>query len=397
MTRKMLAAGAAALAFAASPAAAQEFRIGFINTLTGGGALPGMEQVNGWRLGLEHEGWTKDGDKLGGVATRIFMGDDQQKTDVGLQAVSKVIDQDKVHLVAGIIWSNVLMASIKKIADSKVPLVITNAGAAPVAGKDCNPLFMSTSWNNDQVPEALGTVMTEDKLASIYLLAPNYQAGKDMVAGLKRTLKGPKIVDETYFKLGEADFQANISQVRAAKPAALFVFAPGSMGVAFMKQWAASGLGKDVKLYTVFTVDQLTMPAIGDSGVGSFIAMYWNEDLKNPANEKFVKAFAAKHGRSPSHYAAQAYDAPRLIAAALKATGGKYDDPMALARALRKTKYDSVRGPYEYNVNGMPIQNFYKKEIIKGADGKPTIVTRGTVFTAHKDAYWQECPADKRL
>jgi branched-chain amino acid transport system substrate-binding protein len=387
---------AAALALAA-PAGAQELRIGFLNTYTGGGALLGRHQDNGWKLGLAHEGWAKDGDKLGGVPTRIFYADDQQKTDAGLKEAEKFLKQDKVHIVAGVIWSNVLMAVAKPTFDNKTILLTTNAGASPMAGAACNPLFVSSSWNNDQAPEALGKRMTDDKLASIYMIAPNYQAGKDMISGVLRTLKGPKVLGQDLVKLGETDFQANISKIRAEKPAAVFAFMPGAMSPAFFKQWAASGVGKEIKLYTVFSVDNATLPAIGDAALGSYHASYWSTDLPFPETQRFVKDYTAKYGGLPSEFAAQAYDGARLIAAAVKAVKGKVDDPMALAKALRHTAYPSTRGPYQYNVNGIPIQNFYLREVVRGKDGKPAIVSKGAIFTKHKDSYWEKCPADKRL
>jgi branched-chain amino acid transport system substrate-binding protein len=390
------AAALAVLAFAA-PAAAQELRIGFLNTYTGGGALLGKHQDNGWKLGLADEGWTKDGDKLGGVVTKIFYGDDQQKTDAGLKEAEKFLKQDKVQIIAGIIWSNVLMAIAKPTFDAKVILLTTNAGASPVAGAACNPLFLSSSWNNDQAPEALGKRMSDDKIASIYMIAPNYQAGKDMITGVQRTLKGPKVIGQDLVKLGESDFQANISKIRAEKPAAVFAFMPGAMSPAFFKQWQASGIGKDIRLYTVFSVDNATLPAIGDAAIGSYHASYWSHDLKFPENEKFVKAYTAKYNHLPAEFAAQAYDAARQIAAAVKAINGKVDDSMALAKALRHTKYPSTRGPFEYNVNGIPIQNFYLREVVKGADGKATIVSKGAILEKHKDAYWEQCPANMRL
>jgi branched-chain amino acid transport system substrate-binding protein len=189
----------------------------------------------------------------------------------------------------------------------------------------------------------------------------------------------------------------NISKARASGAKAVFIFAPGGMGVAFFKNWQAAGAGKDIKLYTAFTVDWSTLPAIGDAALGTYHTMFWNVDLDNATNKAFVKDFAAGYGRNPSHYAAQSYDGARIIAAGLKATGGKFDDGVALAKAIRKAKFESVRGAFTYNVNGMPIQNFYLREVVKGADGKPTIVTRGTIFQSHKDAYWEKCPADKRL
>jgi branched-chain amino acid transport system substrate-binding protein len=294
--KKLLLAGTA-LALSAGLAGAQELRIGYINTFTGGGAVPGVEGTNAWRIGLEHEGWMKDGDKLGGVPTRIFNGDDQQKPDVAVAEAEKMIKQHRVHVVAGFMWSNTMMAAMKPITDAKVAMLILNAGASPIAGPACSPYIVSTSFNNDQFAESLGKLLSEEKIETIAAMAPNYQAGRDMFAGLKRTLKGPKITEEILFKLGETDFQADISKIRATKPTALFIFAPGAMGPAFMKQWQASGAGKDIKLYTTNTVDWLTLPAIGDAAVGSFHALHWNTDLKNDANDKFVKAYVAKHGQ----------------------------------------------------------------------------------------------------
>ncbi len=396
MLRIVLLAGTA-LAAGMATASAQEFKLGVITTLSGPGAGPGTELQKGFTIGLKHEGWTKDGDKFAGVPTKVIWGDDQQKTDAGVREAEKLLDQEKVNVLAGIIWSNVALAVYPKAIAKNIPYVITNAGASQFAGEMCNPLLTSTSWNNDQVPEALGERMNRDKIESIYMLAPNYQAGKDMVAGVKRTLKGPKIIGEDYFKLGETDHQASISKVRASGAKAVFLFAPGGMGVAFFKNWQASGAGKTIKLYTAFTVDWSTLPAIGDAALGTYHTMYWNVDLDNPTNKAYVKDFVAAYGRNPSHYAAQAYDGARIIAAGLKAAGGKFQDGPALARAIRKAKYDSARGPYTYNVNGMPIQNFYLREVVKGADGKPTIVTRGTIYRNQKDAYWEKCPADKRL
>lgn len=389
----------AALACAAAPGSgsAQELRIGFMNTMSGGGAVIGKHQVNGWHLGLEHEGWMKDGDKLGGVVTRIFEADDQAKPDVGIAAAQKFIQQDKVQIIAGVIWSNILVPVQKIAMEANIGLIGTNAGTSLIAGPLCNPLFISTSWQGDQPSEALGTLITKDKVASIVLLAPNYQGGKDLISGVTRTLKGVKIISTELFKLGETDYQAELSKVRAAKPAAVFVFAPGAMGPAFVKQWSASGLGKEIKLYATQTIDWVTLPAIGEPAIGAFETIQWSVDLDNATNKAFVKDYIAKFGHTPSNFAQQAYDAPRLIAAAVKAVNGKVDDVAALMKAMRKVTYPSARGPYEYNVNGFPIQDFYKVEVVKGADGKPTIVNRGVVSAKAKDAYWEKCPADKRI
>ncbi len=396
MQRSALLLGAAS-ALLVSAASAQELRIGYLNTTTGPGAIIGQDMARGWQLGLEHQGWSKDGDKLGGVPTRVIYADDQQKVDVAIAATDRMIKGDKVHLIAGNIWSNVLMAMHKPAVDAKVGVLSTNAGPSPLAGSGCTPYFISTSWNNDQMPEAMGMVLSEAPIQRLVLMAPNYQAGKDALAGFERAYKGKAaIADRVLFKFGESDFQADISKLRAAKADAVFLFAPGAMGVAFMKQWAASGANREIKLYDVFTMNWVTLGPIGEAALGSFHTNFWDPGSAEPANQKFVKAYLAKHNRMPAHFAAQAYDAATLIAATVSRLGGKTDDVLQLMKAMRKTEFASVRGKFAYNVNGMPIQNFYLREVVKDAGGKPTIKTVRTIVTAHKDSYWEQCPAAMR-
>ena len=400
MHRWIIAAGAA-LSLAAAPAGAQEqrgateLRIGFLNTTTGGGALIGKHFENGWKLGLEHQGFTKDGDKLGGVAAKIFYADDQLKPDVGLKEVEKFLKQDKVQIVAGIIWSNVMMTIQQPVLDAKVLLFAANAGPSPLAGPLCNPLIVSTAWANDDNHEAAGELVQREGVKSLVAMAPNYQAGKDSITGFSRFYKG-KIIETIYYKLGETDFQADLAKVRALKPEAVFVFAPGAMGIAFMKQWAAAGLPKEMKVYSAFSVDYVTLGAMGDAAAGAILPTMWNDDIANPRNAKFVKDYAAKFGHMPSNFAAQYYDAPGVIAAAVKAMGGKVDDTAALAKAMRKAPIASVRGDLKYNFNGFPIQPFYKAVVVKGADGKIGIKTEGKIWE-RPDTMSEKCPADKRI
>jgi branched-chain amino acid transport system substrate-binding protein len=218
-----------------------------------------------------------------------------------------------------------------------------------------------------------------------------------MLAGFERYYKG-KVAGRILYKTGQTDFQADITRIRAANPPAVFTFSPGGMGIAFLKQWAASGVGKDVKLYSVFTVDYATLPAIGDAAIGTYHTSFWSPDSKDPVNQRFVKDYRAKYGAMPPQYAAQSYDAARLIAAAVRNLDGKIDeaDMLPLVRAMRKVPFPSIRGDFKYNVNGVPIQNFYKREVVKGDDGKPMIRTAGTVFEKHKDSYWEKCPQNRR-
>jgi len=382
------------LVAAATPGAAQELRIGFLNTTSGNIAVVGKHLENGWKLGLASEGWQKEGDKLGGVPTRVFYADDQGKTDVGVREAERLIRNERVQFVAGVLAANIVMAVQKTVFDANLPLIAMNAGPAPLAGPLCSPLFVSTSFMGDLGAEATGELATREGTKSVVLMAPNYQAGKDMAAGFKRTYKG-KVESEILFKFGEADFQADFSKVRAAAPEAVFVFAPGGMGIAFLKQWASSGLREKTKLYTLYVVDNATLPAIGDAAIGAFHASHWNPNLDNPRNAAFLKAYQAAHNSLPSMFAAQGYDGARAIADAMRKLGGKTDDPPAIARSIRKSGLASVRGDLKYNVNGFPIQPYWKIEVVKGPDGKP--LKRGTEMVfVRPDSLWEKCPVDKR-
>ena len=380
-------------AVAGAPASAQELRLGYLSTLTGPFAGIGGHNEKGWKLGLAKEGWTKDGDKLGGVPTRVFSADDQAKPDVGLREVERMIKSERTQIIAGTLASNVMMAIAKVVLDSNIVLVGTNAGPAPLAGEQCHPLFVSASFMNDQNSEATGELVTKDNVKSVYLIAPNYQAGKDNVAGFQRTYKGT-IAGQALVKLGESDFQADFAKVRAAAPEAVFVFAPGAMGVSFMKQWESSGLGKTIKLYTLYTIDNSTLPAIGMAAVGSKHTSHWNPTDPNPRNQDFVKEYLAANGQLPSLFAVQGYDAARTIAAAVKKLNGKIDDPKLISKTLRDGMA-SVRGDLKYNVNGFLIQPYWQLEVV-AKDGKAVEQGLGKVME-RPDSFGDKCPKDRQL
>lgn len=391
---RTLAASCLLVGLAAS-AAAQELRIGYLNTTTGPFAVIGTPMQNGWRLALEEAGWAKDGDKLGGIPTKIGYADDQAKTDVAVREVERMIKSDRVQLVAGVLVSNVMMAINKTVFDANVSLLSTNAGPAPLAGEICNPLFVSASFMNDQNAEATGELATRDGIKTVYMMAPNFQAGRDNFAGFQRTYKG-QVVGSSLYKMGESDFQADFSKVRAAAPEAVYVFAPGSMGISFLKQWQSSGLAKTTKLYTLYVVDYATLPAIGDAAIGTVMTSHWNPDFQHPRNQAFIKAYIAKFNSHPSLFAAQGYDGLKAVAAAAQALGAKVEEPGAIARQIRKQGLASVRGDLKYNVNGFPIQPYWKIEIVAGPDGKPIKKGREMVFE-RKDSFWEKCPEAKRL
>jgi branched-chain amino acid transport system substrate-binding protein len=378
---------AASVAFSL-PAAAQQqkLKIGFISTMSGPPAIIGKHMKDSVEIALDQLNR-----RVGGLETEVFYGDDQFKPEVGVQLAEEMLKKNQVDFMAGIIWSNVMMAVVPVVTGAGKIMVGANAGASPLAGKECNELYFSASWNNDQSPEALGKYLQDKGINDIYVLAPNYQAGKDMVAGLKRYYKG-RIVDEVYTKFQQQDYQAEISQLRAKNPKAVFAFYPGGMGIQFVKQYTQAGLRDQIPLYTVFTVDETTLPALKEAALGQYEARFWSPDLNVPASKKYVADFEKKFGYTPSFYGAQSYDAIMLIDSAVRGTKGNLKDTKALVVEMRKANYSSVRGKFEFNNNHHPIQDFYLLQAVKSTnkDGVAMHIVQ-KAFEKHKDAYYQDC------
>src|SRR5687767_8634268 len=375
----------AVFAFTTPAAAQQKIKIGFITTMSGPQGVIGAYMKDSVELALDHLGR-----KVGGLEAEVIYGDDQTKPDVGVQVAEEMLKKHNVDIVAGIIWSNVMMAVQPIFNGSGKIMVGANAGASPLAGSACNELYFSTSWNNDQTPEALGKFLQDSGVNDIYVMAPNYQAGKDMVSGLKRYYKG-RIVDEVYTKLGQQDYQAEITQLRSKNPKAVFAFYPGGMGIQFLRQYDQAGLRDKLPLYTVYTVDEISIPAVKDAAVGIYETRYWSPDLKNPANEKFVNDYKKKYKKLPVFYGAQSYDSIMLIDSAVKAVKGNVKDTKGMVAAMRKADFKSLRGPFQYNVNHHPIQNFYLLKTEKLKNGEIEMRIQKTVFEKHKDSYYQDC------
>ena len=384
-------AGVVAAAFAASLTAAapalaqQKLKIGFITTMSGPQGIIGKHMKDSVELALDHLGR-----KIGGLDVEIVYGDDQTKPDVGVQIANDMLKREQVDIMSGIIWSNVMMAVVPVVTGAGKIMVGTNAGASPLAGAQCNELYFSTSWNNDQSPEAMGKFLQDSGVNDVYVLAPNYQAGKDMVTGFKRYFKG-RIVEEIYTKLGQQDYQAEITQLRAKNPKAVFAFYPGGMGIQFVRQYHQSGLRERIPLYTVFTVDETTLPAIKEAAIGQYEARFWSPDMNTAASKKYVGDFRKKYGYTPAFYGAQSYEGIMLINSAVKAVKGKVSDTKAMVAALRKADYDSIRGRYKFNVNHHPIQSFYLLKAVKGGSDGVEMRIQKKVFNDHKDAYYKDC------
>ncbi|MBJ6124848.1 ABC transporter substrate-binding protein [Microvirga splendida] len=379
---------ATALGLTATPALAQEkLKVGLLLTLSGPSAVLGQHARDGFQLAV------KDlGGKLGGRDVEVIVIDDELKPDVAVTKVKGLLERDKVDFVVGPIFSNVAVAVHKPITDAKTVYISVNAGPSNLAGRSCNPYFFATSYQNDQSHEVLGKVAQDRGYKKVYLLAPNYQAGKDGLAGFKRRYKG-EIVEESYTPLNTLDFQSELAKIASMQPDAIFTFMPGGMGVNLVKQYRAAGLADRIPFLSAFTVDETTLPAQQHAAVGMLSGSNWAPNLDTPENKKFVAAYEAAYNTVPATYAMQSYDAALVIDAALKATGGKTDNKDALQKAIQKAEFKSLRGDFKFGANGFPIQDFYLVKAAKRPDGKFQTEIVEKVFDDYTDAYAKECAA----
>src|SRR6204780_2260216 len=388
-----LIAGTAALALLAGPAVVQPamaqqktVKIGFISTFSGPAAAIGNDMRTPFELPLDHPGH-----KLGGLPVEVIYEDDTQKPDVGVQKTQKLIESDHVDFIVGYIWSNVLLASLKPLVDSKTMAVVTNAGASQLAGDQCSPYVFSTSWNNDQTPAAIGTYMNQKGVKTAFLMGPNYAAGKDMLNGVQTTFKGQIVGQELTRWPDQLDFSAELSKARAANPDAIFAFYPGGAGVQFITQYAQAGLKGQIPLYTAFIVDDLSLPRLKDLAVGVPGAQEWVNDLPNDANKKFVADFKAKYKASPSFYGAQTYDAVGLIDSAITAVKGDLTNKEGMRKVMEKADFKSVRGSFKFGNNHIPIQNFYLQDAVKNADGSFALKSVATIVKDSRETFHGQC------
>jgi branched-chain amino acid transport system substrate-binding protein len=386
--RKTWIAAGTALTLAAVPAMAQDktVKIGFISTFSGPVAAIGNDMKNSFELGLDQHGR-----KLGGLPVEVIYEDDQLKPEVGVQKTQKLIESDKVDFVVGYIWSNVLLASLKPLVDSKTMTVVTNAGPSQLAGELCSPYVFSTSWNNDQTPAAVGLYMNQKGVKTAFLMGPNYAAGKDMLAGVQTTFKGQIVGQELTRWPDQLDFSAELSKAREAKPDAIFAFYPGGAGVQFITQYVQAGLKGQIPLYTAFIIDDLSLPRLKDLAVGIPGAQEWVNDLPNDANKKYVTEYKAKYSASPSFYGAQTYDAVGLIDSAVTAVKGDLANKDGLRQAMEKADFKSVRGNFKFGNNHIPIQNFYLQDAVKNADGSYALHTVATIVENDQDKFHDKC------
>jgi len=385
--RLSLAAALCAAALALPAHAADAIKIGFLSTLSGPGGALGIDIRDGFQLAIKHAGG-----KLGGLDAEVTVVDDQQKADVGRQAIDRLIKRDHVDVMTGMVFSNVLLPLMPSILNSDTVYISTNTGPMDYAGRKCDKNFFVVSWQNEDIPGAMGKYVSEQKHGGVFLIAPNYPGGRESIGGFKRLYKG-KIADEVYVKLGQLDFSAELAQARASKADSVFFFLPGGMGISFIKQLVGSGLSKSMKIYMPgFSGDQDTIKAVGDPMLGTYNSSQWSPDLDNPQNRQFVADFEKEYGRIPTMYASQGYDAAMLLDGAVRDVKGDIGNKEAFRKALRAANFKSVRGGFKFNTNQYPIQTYYLREVVKDDQGRITNKIVDTILKDYHDPFAAECP-----
>lgn len=369
------------------PANAEDhLKVGLITSLSGSAAVLGQQMRNGFTLAVKTLGG-----KLGGLQTDVVVADDEGKPDVAVGKVKELIDHDKVEFVVGPIFSNILAAIMKPVTDSGVILISPNAGSSAFAGKNCNPNFFVTSYQNDQIHSILGQYAEDSKIKGVVIIVPNYQAGRDADAGFKEKYTG-KVLDEIFVPIGQVDYSAEIAKIEALKPDAIFAFLPGGMGVSFVKQFSQAGLANKITVLSAFTVDEATLPAQRDAALGMYNGSEWAPNLDNPQNKAFVDAYIKEYNTVPATYAFQAYDAALLIDSAARDLKGNLANKDALRAALKKADFKSLRGNFKFNNNHYPIQDFYLTKVAKRADGRYETEIVKKVFSNNGDPFAKDCP-----
>lgn len=359
-------------------------KIGVVAVQTGPQAALGNQLKDGFALGLRHlEG------RLGGLTAETVVIDDELKPDVAVTKVRAALERDKVDFVVGVVFSNILQAIIRPVTESNTFLISTNAGPSTFAGRGCNPFFFTTSYNNDQVHAVMGQVAQDNSYRRVFLMTPNYQAGRDAMAGFKSKFRG-EVVDEVFVPLTQLDFSAELAKIAAARPDAVFTFMPGGLGVNLVRQYRQAGLA-NIPFLSTFTVDEATLPAQGEAALGFYSAASWAPNMDNEQNRRFVRDYEAAHNHVPATYAAQAYDAAFLLDSAIRKVGGDLRNKDALRQAIRAADFRSVRGPFRFGANHYPVQDFWLLQVARRPDGKFQTETVRKVFEANIDPWAAEC------
>lgn len=388
--RSLLAAGGAVLAAPAVHAQSTPIKVGVVAVLTGPQAALGSQLRDGWALGMRHLN-----NQLGGRAVETIVIDDELRPDVAVTKVRAALERDRVDFVVGVVFSNILQAIMRPVTEANTFLISTNAGPSTFAGRGCNPFFFTTSYNNDQVHSVMGQAAQDAGHRRVFLMTPNYQAGRDAMAGFKSRFQG-QVVDEVYVPLTHVDFSAELARIASLRPDAIFTFMPGGLGVNLVRQYRQAGL-QNIPFLSTFTVDEATLPAQGEAALGFFSGANWAPNMPSEQNRRFVRDMEAQFNYVPATYAAQSYDAAMLLNSAVRRVGGNLADKNALRQAIAAADFTSVRGAFRFGANQYPVQDFWLCQVARRPDGRFQTETVRRVLEASVDPWVGECRMPQRV
>lgn len=382
--------GASTLAAPALHAQPAPIKVGLVAVQTGPQAALGTQLRDGWTMGLRHLN-----NQLGGRAVETIVIDDELRPDVAVTKVRAALERDRVDFVVGVVFSNILAAIMRPVTESGTFLISTNAGPSTFAGRGCSPFFFNTSYNNDQVHSVMGQAAQDRGYRRVFLMTPNYQAGRDAMAGFKSRFQG-EVLDEVFVPLTQLDFSAELARIASLRPDAIFTFMPGGLGVNLVRQYRQAGLAH-IPFLSTFTVDEATLPAQGEAALGFFSGANWAPNMDNAQNTRFVRDFEAAFNYIPATYAAQSYDTAMLLNSAVGKVGGNLGDKNALRTAIAAADFTSVRGGFRFGANQYPVQDFWLCQVVRRADGKFQTQTVRRVLEADVDPWAAQCRMPARV
>jgi branched-chain amino acid transport system substrate-binding protein len=323
-------------------------RVGLVLPYSGVYAELGNSITQAMELVFARENWTVAGRKI-----EMVREDDEMAVPVGVRKTEKLIDSDKVDILTGPVHSGILMAMRDKVHNSKTILLVSNAGADAISRARCSKWIFRTSFSNWQPCQPMGGWVAKNVSKEVFQIAPNYQAGKDMMEAFRETYHpaGGKVVGEDYPKLGETDYAPYLTKIKQSGAKAVFAFFSGTDAVNFVKQYDEFGLKAGIKLTGAgFLTEPDVLPAQGKAALGTITGHFYTPQLDNPVNQRFVKEFREKFGgKTPDGFACQGYDTAEVIVRALKAVNGNTQDKDKLVATIAATEFDSPRGRFRFD------------------------------------------------
>ncbi len=350
-----------------------------MTTLSGPDAASGQDMADGFRLGL----------KQGGAkSVELVVLDDHGRGDFA-RALSDRLVRERIDIVTGFLSAVPLRASAEVVLSDRSDAFMISIGAGPAefAGRGCHPNFFSAAPQNDTNHEAVGVHMAKAGIRNVYLLAPNSPEAKEAISAFKRSYKGG-VSAEVYTRANQTDYTGEIAALRSGSADAVYALYSGTIGAAFMHQVGEASLGP-ILVGAPGAFDLPSLTANGSAMPGAFAGSGWSEKLPNKANQSFVLDFESEFGRRPSIFAAHAFDAARLVSAALRQADGAANRGR-LRDALRVVEFPSVRGQFKFNRNHFPVQNFYLTQLTQD-QGRLVGAPRGVILASHADGYAAEC------